>query len=157
MLLDLLSSLLAGGATGVIGASLGSVVEFFKQKQKNEHELALMQAERENMALEIQGRERVATIEAESAEAVEASKAFVASIAADRATYSDGRSALLVWVDVVRGMTRPVLTTLLVMLVCVMWFTTDNDQLRMQIVATVLYVTTAAVLWWFGSRVKQPK
>lgn len=154
---DLISSLLTGGATGLLGVGISSAVEYYKQKQKNQHELQLLEAERTMMELEIQGRERVAVIESERAQSVEETKLVAASIATDRATYSDGHSRWLVLVDVVRGLTRPLLTAGLIILVSVMWATTDEFETRRQIAATVLYITTAAVLWWFGSRVKQPR
>lgn len=154
---EIISSIVTGGATGLLGVGISGVLEHFKQKQRNNHELSLMQAEREMMAMEIQGRERVAAIEAESAESIEEMKLMSQSIAADRATYSSGSSPWLVFVDVVRGLTRPMITLLLIILTAIIWFSADDAMQQQKVVATVLYITTAAVLWWFGSRVRQPK
>jgi len=156
-MLELIGSVLSGGVTGLFGAGISSVIEYLKQKQKDQHELAMIQAERETLKLEIQGRERVADIQAETSRDIAESKAFSESLIADRASYSTGNSKWLVLVDAVRGLTRPVLTLMLVVLTSVLWFTTDDQILQSQIVATVLYVTTASILWWFGSRMKQPK
>lgn len=154
---ELISSVLTGGATGLIGAGITSFIEYKKQKQKDAHELALMKEERQTLELEIQGRERVVVIQTESEKDIAETKAFAESLSNDKAAYSSGDSKYLVFVDVVRGLTRPSLTAYLVLLVTILWFTTDNEQVEEKIAATVLYLTTAAVLWWFGSRAKQPK
>ena len=64
---------------------------------------------------------------------------------------------LIQLVDFVRGMTRPLLTWGLVALVGAIYFLLGAvdvaaADLRPRIVDTVLYLATAAVLWWFGQR-----
>ena len=158
---EIIGSVLTGGLTGVIGSGITSYVEFKKQEQKFAHDLQIATLDNEMMKLEIAGKERVAVIEQETEELIADSKAFSESIAADRATYSQGmKSKWLVAVDVVRGLTRPTLTVVLCVLTATIWFTTDEKlqpDIKKQVAATVLYVTTAAVLWWFGSRVKAAK
>ena len=149
-------AILTGGATGLLGTVSSGLFDYFKQKQRNRHTLAMMMEERKTLELEIQGRERVAVIEAESAQEIAASKAFAASYQTDQARYSKGDHPALVWVDVTRGFTRPVITVALVAITTAFYFTAGEETQR-QVVASVLYVTTAAVLWWFGTRVKQPK
>ncbi len=151
-----MGAILTGGATGLLGTVFSGVFDYFKQKQRNQHTLAMMMEERKTMELEIHGRERVAVIEAESAQDIAASKTFAASYQSDQAHYSKGDHPALVWVDVTRGLIRPILTVALVALVAKFYFTADVES-QHHIVATVLYITTAAVLWWFGTRVKQPK
>lgn len=154
---EIIASLLTGGATGLLGSLFTGVLEFFKQRQKNEHDLALMMEERKTLELEIQGRERVAVIEGETAQQIEDSRLLAASIRSDKATYSDGTSNWLVVVDVVRGLTRPVLTAFLGVFMMVLWFSTDDAKLQDQITSTVLYIATTCYFWWFGTRVKHPK
>ena len=60
-------------------------------------------------------------------------------------------------VDAVRGLTRPALTWSLFALVGAIYFLLGASDfaalsLRPRIVETVLYLFTAAMLWWFGSR-----
>lgn len=151
-ILELIGSVVTGGATGVIGAAISNGVEYVKRKQANAHELALLAEERENLKLEISGRESVARIQGESAVMVADASTLSASLTADRATYSDGGSRWLVMVDVVRGLTRPLLTLALVFFVGILWGTSTDPTLDTRIAATVLYLATAAVLWWFGTR-----
>ena len=61
------------------------------------------------------------------------------------------------FVDAVRGLTRPALTWSLFALVGAIYFLLGAADittvgLRPRIVETVLYLFTAAMLWWFGSR-----
>ena len=68
-----------------------------------------------------------------------------------------GDGLLMQLVDAVRGLTRPALTWSLFALVGAIYFllgATDLAavSLRPRIVETVLYLFTAAVLWWFGAR-----
>jgi hypothetical protein len=162
-MLELLVSLISGGATGIAGVALSAFVEHYKQKQKNEHELLILSKEQENMKLEIANGERLAVIESEKNMAIAADNLMAQSIAADKATYSTDVSGskwafMLILVDVVRGLTRPGLTFLLVLSTVLMYFfppAATLTETQMKIAATVLYITTAAVLWWFGSRVKQ--
>ena len=61
------------------------------------------------------------------------------------------------FVDAVRGLTRPLLTWSLFALVGAIYFLLGASDLgavglRPRIVETVLYLFTAAMLWWFGSR-----
>ena len=68
-----------------------------------------------------------------------------------------GDGFLLKSVDFVRGMTRPLLTWCLLGLTGAIYFLlgasdTHAALLQPRIVETVLYLATAAVLWWFGQR-----
>jgi len=153
---ELIASLLTGGATGLLGSLFSGVLSYFNQRQKNAHDLLLMEAERQTLELEIAGTERVAIIESESAMDIQESRLLATSIRSDKASYSDGDSAWLVLVDVVRGLTRPILTAFLGIFMMVLWFSTEDTELQAQITATVLYIATTCFFWWFGTRVKQP-
>lgn len=152
---ELIASLLTGGATGLLGSLFSGVLSFFNQRQKNAHDLLLMDADRKTLELEISGRERVEVIKGETAEQIEQSRLLATSIRADKATYSHGDSDWLVLVDVIRGLTRPVLTAFLGVFMMVLWFSTDDAILQGKITATVLYIATTCFFWWFGTRVKQ--
>ena len=89
-MLELLVSLISGGATGIAGVALSAVIEHYKQKQKNEHELLILEKEQENMKLEIANGERLAVIESEKNMAIAADNLMAQSIAADKTTYSTG-------------------------------------------------------------------
>ena len=104
-------------------------------------------------------------------------RSLVASYDNDRAAYLDPSAqktskfarTMFTIVDSVRGLIRPILTLYMVVLATMMFvwaqrlagdkaITPDAAvQLIGQIVATILYLTTACVLWWFGSRPPKQK
>ena len=56
-----------------------------------------------------------------------------------------------VWVNAVRGLTRPFLTLLLWLIAGFIWFGADAAG-REAITETATFAATAATLWWFGDR-----
>ena len=149
--MDMLLSILTGGATGLLGTVVSGVAGFFKAKQRHEQELELRKVDLEMMELEMRYAADAAVKQAES-------DRTLAELASLEASYREASSRLstaddgfmMAMLDFVRGMTRPALTATLVGLTA--WIYFDSMSLREQIVNTVLYLTTAAVLWWFGSR-----
>lgn len=189
----LLSSIFAGGATGLLGVL---IQRFFDMKARsqdlelvrinNAHAIALadkeitkaevgakaqvdvadrdLQARIEEARADLQGRE------AEAAAAVQE-----ASYRHDGAKFLTGavlrsRSRFVLWtmaaVDAARGLVRPGLTAYLVVLTHLMYADMQSllakhgeemalstvRELQLQIVATILYLVTVAVVWWFGTR-----
>ena len=174
----LISGVLSGGATGLLGAI---IQRWFDLKTKDrdlammrlQHEQALALAQIESVRAErrAQADEFAADRAAEAQEAAADAKALVASYEADQARYLDKSQQnsrfvriLFAVVDGIRGLIRPLLTAYLVVLVTWMFVwaralagntaltTADAVNIIGQIVATILYLTTACVLWWFGSR-----
>jgi len=168
---------IGGGAiTGLLGSAMTAFVEYKKQKQQFEFELAKTKLDQETMKMEWEGRAKIATTEKEEKVEVAESEAFAKSFAADKATYlkeiPKGRmgkviSFMFAVVDFVRGMTRPTLTFYLCALTT--WLAYEvytlvgglrvltpeqAYNLLMQILMVVLYITTSCVLWWFGTRPK---
>lgn len=156
-MIDGILSILTGGATGLLGTALSFATTYFQAKQKHAQELELRQLDMETARFEAASAEKTAAIAAEGAENAAAWGALEASYKEASARWSAGDSKWLVFVDVVRGLTRPVLTWASVVLVGVMYFTlgasdTETIDLKPRIIETVLYLDTACVLWWFGAR-----
>lgn len=158
---DLILSVLTGGATGIIGTVASGLLGFFNQRQKQSHELALRRLDNETMDKEAAWAVRQEEVRAEGVETAAEWEGLKASYAEASVRWSQGmpltrgQSWAMVMVDVVRGLMRPVLTTGLVVMVGITYYHTDGTegiQLEERIVATILYLATAAVLWWFGSR-----
>lgn len=189
---SILTGVLSGGATGLIGIL---IQRFFDMKSKQQdlevvklnhaNALALKKAELEGINKQVAGQIAVAQearagIEAQaqaqerSAAAQADADAYVASVAADRATYLDakvqGKSKVAMFlmgmVDWVRGMTRPLLTAYLVIITHLMfnWVvklaekhgtvltTTELKEIITMVIGTLLYLATVSVVWWFGTR-----
>jgi len=74
---------------------------------------------------------------------------------------ADGRESVAVmrvpgmpwWVGAIRTLTRPILTYALVVLVALLWWTTEDESVETLIVAAVLALASASFSFWFGGRV----
>lgn len=150
----ILTDLMFGGLTGLIGGIAEKVmsyktkkleIELEKEKFTNERELRKIDAEL--MREEWAARTKVAEVEADAKVEVEDSKAFAASYQLEPKSYG------IIWLDALRGAIRPVLTIYLCVVVTVMYTRTDGGSINPQSVAdTILYLCVTACTWWFGSR-----
>ena len=152
--MEAILSLVTGGATGLIGTALSGVMKYFTNKQEQSHELKVMEMELKHMDKEAEVALKIEERKQEGAEAQAAWAGLEASYREAGQRWSTGNSGWIVFVDVVRGLMRPVLTLCLVMLMGVIYFMLGPDAPTMQgqIINTILYLATSAVLWWFGSR-----
>ncbi len=162
-MLDLVLSVLTGGATGLIGTVISGGMKFFENKQKHGHELAIMDMEIKQMHVEAEIAKDVAELEMEGKDRQAAWQALEASYKESTSRMSTGDSGWLVMVDVVRGLMRPTITLGLLIMIGAIYFTMavdlvgpDGTPMRVFIINTVLYVGTTAVLWWFGTRNLSP-
>ena len=160
-------SVFGGGAFGGI---LSLVSQYFKNKEKEKErkqELLLAEQDRKTMQLEyelaikkvnIKSQAEIAEKELEQ-EIAQTNQSYIAlghSIQADKRSYLKSYknthmiiynfiSLLLALVDVVRGLTRPVLTFSLVLFA----FHYGNTEM--------IAIANTAVVWWFGDRVFNKK
>lgn len=145
-----LISLLAGGGTGLLGTIFSKAFGFFEAKQRHSHELELLGMDLKMMEVEALNAERQHALELEQ-------KSFEASYADAGKRFSyKGSGGALVFVDVVRGLTRPVLTLLFLGLTGWVYFTIEDASIRDRVVDTILYLSTVTVTWWFGTRPQKP-
>lgn len=159
---DALTAILTGGATGLLGTALTFATDFFQRRQRHAQEVELRRLDMELAKVESAGFERVAEIEAEGESERASWAAFEQSYREAARRWSTPTDGLLMkFVDFCRGMTRPGLTWTFVALTGGIYFTVGagDMSMRLQIVNTVLYLTTTTVLWWFGARqiAKAPK
>lgn len=175
-----LSSIVGGGLTGILGVVAQRVADYKNKQldlqlsqQKFNHELAMKQADAAIMREEFASRTQVANIEADSRVNVADSQAFAASFNEPQ-KYSEGvkpsagQGWMLVILDFIRGIVRPGLTLYLCALTTLI-YVHAREQLKASpitpehahelvklIIGTILYLFTSCLLWWFGSRNKQP-
>jgi hypothetical protein len=147
--LEIIGSVLTGGATGLVGTILSSVLGMVEASQKRK-EKALDYAHEMNL-LEMQGNQRGVELENERLIALEASMSAMRTASYEHdASYGQASQGV---VNTLRFV-RPVLTLLLVGLTAGIYFTTDDLGIRTEVNATVLFCTTAALVWWYGDRRK---
>ena len=157
-MLDALTAILTGGATGLLGTAVSFAGDFLRRRQAHAQEIELRRLDMELARIEAAGAERAAEIAAETAESAAAWSALEASYGEAQRRFSRrGDTGWPVAVDAVRGLMRPALTLGSLILVAWIYATlgaSDMEVLdiRPRVVDTVLYVATTCVLWWFGTR-----
>jgi hypothetical protein len=171
------TSILGGGVTGILGVAVQSVFAYKNKqldlelnKQKLDHDLAMKNADLQIMSQEWAQRTKVAEIEAAGKESVADAQAFAASYNEPQRYSADvhpntAQGWLLVTLDFIRGIVRPGLTIYLCILTTMVYLQVkplvgtglspvEALGLLKIIIDTILYLTTACVLYWFGTRVK---
>jgi hypothetical protein len=175
-------ALLTGGATGLLGVVFQRFFDFLKVKQelqvmklKFENDREMRKIDAEMLDKEWAHRTKKAEIETAGAIEVEDSKGFATSLIdvnkmlSERIKPTKAQGWVLLVLDAIKTLVRPSLTVYLCwittmiyleaqMLLTAYQYTMGSDHaLAMvdKIVATILYLTTTCVLWWFGTRNKQ--
>lgn len=167
-----MSSLLSGGATGIIGSIVTNTFDFFEQSRKNKQEIKRRELDIQEMDKEYEHRKEISA-QKQEAETQETSYDH------DTRAYTSGMKLESPWikvplviVDTLRGVIRPALTLVLVYLT---WRVFDSAHavledaglqtlepseamtLVMSVVDMILYLTSTAVTWWFGTRPRSKK
>lgn len=149
MILDSLlggvGSILSGGALGVVGAVGSGVLDYFKTKEANKQELAVLAAQKD-----------LAITTANSATLLESIKLMGASYEHDKAAYVGAG-----WQDSVRAMIRPILVVTLTGISIYLAFTSLAEEgLDPTVISdiakysayTVLNLCSLTISWYFGAR-----
>ncbi|MBU0724378.1 MAG: hypothetical protein KJ904_08675 [Alphaproteobacteria bacterium] len=146
-LLDFVTSILTGGATGLLGMLASAGIRLLEAREK-----------RHTLAIELAHAERLHLLQMEARSAEHENERLIADLGVARdlrvASYDHdrgyGRASL--WVVNILRLVRPGLTLMLLGLTAVVFFQLYSDEDRRRIVEMLIYATTAAVIWWFGSR-----
>jgi hypothetical protein len=148
---ELLGTVLTGGATGIIGSVIGKAFGFLDywveaKKADKDHSRTLEMLELQSK-LGAEESERELAI----AEATAASSMRLASYGHDA-----GVGVSSTWVVDLLRLVRPCLTIMLITLVGILYFQSDAGG-KATIEASVIFMCSSAVLWWFGDRANQRK
>ena len=157
-MLETLGAILSGGATGLLGTAISAGIGYVERRQRHQQELELRRIDLKMTEAEAASAERVAAIEAESAQSTAELRAIEQSHRQAGERWSSGDSAWLVAVDVVRGLIRPLLTVAFLALAAAIYFrlpaAAEAPDVAGRMIDTVLYLATTTTLWWFGTRPK---
>ena len=148
---DLIGTVLTGGATGVIGSVIGKLFGFVdywvEEKKADKDHIRTIEMLRLQNEIGAEENER----ELAMAEANADANMRMASYSHDSMA---GTSSL--WVANVLRLVRPTLTVGLIILVGILYFGADIGG-KATIEASVVYMSSSAVLWWFGDRAMRSK
>ena len=192
-ILGVLGSAAGGSFIGMIGTAIKGFQEYKDRQTERRHELEMRRLDQEDMRLEAElaikqteaeyaGKAHLATVEGAIALDIAAAELQGKSYDNDQATYSKGvvntltgyfgnlMRALLVFVDVARGLMRPGITVYLIViesLICYQLYqlllkfnappAEETMKLFIVVVNSVVFLTATAVTWWFGSRPNQQR
>ena len=147
-----ISSVLTGGATGLIGSLLSKGIGIFEASQRRKDKA--LEYEQELKLLDKQAALKTAETENELAiaNAETAASLREASYSHDSSMGKPHR-----WVVDVLRLVRPVLTAFLLILVGGIYFTSNDFAMKAGVIDSVLFMTSSAVTWWFGDRSLQSK
>ena len=148
MVMETILSALFGGATGIIGSVINKVFGWLETKQKIELTKVEHAQELELLKLQQTGRQA----EHENEQAIADTNAWKAARSASYRHDNFGTTSQ--WVTDTRSIFRPGLTIFLLVLSAAIYFTLLNDAAQEDIANQIIYMTSAAVLWWFGDRGK---
>lgn len=176
-MLELLLTAGSGGIFGIFGALFKHGLEVYQEGQKekqsllllkeaNTHELAMADKQAALMKLEAANAIKLADITATSQIEQSAYSALAASYDADKATYSESKqSKWMVFVDFIRGITRPHLTWLfsysIIALTVLIFFKIEahiiNDIVLLkdtfkELVKSIIFLGTSSAGWYFAAR-----
>jgi hypothetical protein len=139
-MLDLLGTVLTGGATGIVGSLIGKAFSFLDSWQEEKkagadhlRTLEMLKLQGEMKADERENEMRIASY-----------------------THDTGAGTASLFVINILRLVRPVLTFTLICLVLVLYLEAQPTG-RDMIEASVVYMMSSSVLWWFGDRALRKK
>lgn len=155
---------LLGGLFGIAGQIGNRAMGVWEAREKRKDQvLAYAQEEKrwaqEAVLLRLQREARAEETEQELA--IAAANGSWAGLNASIAAEAAGPPSYK-WVGAVRTLVRPVLTLSFMLLTAAIYFTLRGDDpgdaaVKARLVEDVVFVTTAAALWWFGERAQNPR
>ena len=175
-----LGALLTGGGLSLIGNIAKDITDTIRRKQDNAHALEMRKIgldekrlDIEAMTKEFEFRDRISAREEETEREISADNLKAESYKHDKATYSKGVKQgkvggfLLTLVDFVRGLIRPALTVVVVVLVHMILQESreildaigiktfsghEALEIYRTVIGRVLDLADVVIGWWFGDR-----
>ena len=169
-ILSLIGSSFGGGLLGVFGTFIKAKAEYKNKELDYQHSLDIHRADMESMRLEAklkvdeiqlqnQGRLSLANVEAERAK-------DVGDVNIRQASYNNDKSSYgIIFIDSVRGLMRPIITTYLLILMSYIAYKINSIvgglnglpaleiwTLYHELIIAIIFLTTTTITWWFGTR-----
>lgn len=149
---ETVAAIISGGATGLLGTVLTGVLDIFKHKQKMKEDQARWAHELATMKYESESKRAEMLIEQETKFEEVAGDVQKASYQEAMARWSAGQSGWLIFLDVARGLMRPIMTTYMFVFVTAIYFTTTDSQFEADLLNAAVYLWITSATWWFGIR-----
>lgn len=148
---DAFNAYISGGLTGLLGAALSRIGEFFETRQRNFQEVRILELQSSLAIKELDAKIEEVKAEAQYGRPSNPPSEEI-SIPPRVEERSPRETRWLAMAEVTRSVTRPFLTILLCFMCFSVWAWSSSPSTEEQAVSTILYMGTTSVLWWFGSR-----
>lgn len=177
---DIVLSIFGGGATGIIGAAISRFADFKTKQLDYSQALQIGEIEIQKRSLDAKiiehewnARESIAATESETSIELADARSFDTALTSEAKIFSNtpkltrSQNWLMVVLDFIRGFIRPGLTLYLCAITTAVYLQAGNIikaqpisveqavSMYTQISSTILYLTTTAVLFYFGCRVRE--
>ncbi len=177
---EILSSIVTGGATGLLGAVISRVGDYKNkqldielQKLKFENEIELKHADARIIKLEWDSREKIAVTEADAKTFESDSKSFQIALSnepkqyANPSKFTKAQNGLMAYLDFIRGLIRPCLTVYFCGIMTVLALQTAALIKLVPIpveaaiimhsknIETISFLATTCILFWFGIQTRK--
>lgn len=144
------------GFLGVIGSLVGQLSNYFQEKQRQSWEKQKWQHEKDLINLNMKADAHETELELKVADSQGSWSGLSASIASDA-----GGGATYQWVNAVKKLYRPFVTTLLWVIAYVVFQRTEGVEeltdTQEYMIDTIYFTAATATMWWFGDRAFTPK
>ena len=144
-MVEILGTMLAGGATGIFGSLINRVANYFEKKQERKFIL-------DKYKLDAEARSQEHEYHMEKADLEASSESLKASYRHDTETGLASK-----WVINTLKLVRPILTFSLILLTASIIYELMSENMMSSeqldyIIQSVFYLTTTSITWWFGDR-----
>ena len=136
---DFLTTVISGGATGILGSVLGKAFSFIdswqeEKKAKNDHARTMDMARLQSELRSEEGDAKLASYQHDMSAGV---------------SYP--------WVAAILRLVRPFLTFALIGLMTFIYIRVSDLAQQETIIQSVIYLSSTGTLWWYGDRALRPK
>ena len=144
------ASAASGGILGLVGSGLGAISTFFQKRQEHTFQKDSWQHEKDLLELQL----KRSSAEWEAQERIVQQEGSWSALGESMSVQTEGDSYR--WVNAVKSLFRPVLTTGLFIMTWFIYGSTADPALLKYIVYSVVFTACTAGTWWFADRAFAP-
>ena len=156
-LLGMGASVASGGIFGAIGAMIGQWSQYKQKQQDNLFKEKEWMHEKDLIVLQQKGQALETELQLDISHSEGSWRGLEASINADAALAKESYK----WVNAIKSLFRPFLTTALWFLAGFVFIETvgleELTDIQEYMIYTVFFTASSATAWWFGDRTNTPK
>lgn len=142
---------MSGGIFGLVGSLFGGVLQYFQRSQEQAFKKETWDHEKDLLRLNMEAAKTQTDNELAIVSQAGRMEGMNTSIQMQGKAGSSYK-----WVNAIRSLFRPFLTTALIYVSYLLFKHTDDPELHNYIVMSLVFATSTAIVWWFGDRAFTP-